>query len=76
MTDQDDMRGGIFWVRADSGWVSATPGEACDEIKRLRAENARLRAALDEIAFAPPGACGPDLKGCIRIARAALEVKP
>jgi hypothetical protein len=40
------------------------------------AENARLRDALDEIAFAPPGACGPDLKGCIRIAREALEVKP
>jgi hypothetical protein len=40
------------------------------------AENARLREALDEIAFAPPGACGPDLKGCIRIAREALEMKP
>ena len=49
-----------------------TPAEA----DALRAENARLRAALDEIAFAPPGAGGPDLKGCIRIARAALEVKP
>jgi hypothetical protein len=35
-----------------------------------------MRNALDEIAFAPPGACGPDLTGCIRIARAALEVKP
>jgi hypothetical protein len=46
------------------------------QVDALRAENARLRAALDEIAFAPPGACGPDLKGCIRIARAALEVKP
>jgi hypothetical protein len=48
------------------------PAEADD----LRAENARLREALDKIAFAPPGACGPDLKGCIRIAREALEVKP
>ena len=47
MTDQDDTHGGIFWVRADDGSsVSATPGEACDEIKRLRAENARLREAL------------------------------
>jgi hypothetical protein len=49
----DDMHGGIFWVRADGGGlVSATPGEACDEIKRLRAENARLRALLDEAADA------------------------
>ena len=46
------------------------------EADALRADNDRLRAALDEIAFAPPGACGPDLKGCIRIAREALEVKP
>jgi hypothetical protein len=47
MTDQDDTSGGIFWVRAEGGdLVSATPGEACDEIKRLRAENARLREAL------------------------------
>jgi hypothetical protein len=47
MTDEDDTHGGIFWVRADDGSsVSATPGEACDEIKRLRAENARLREAL------------------------------
>jgi hypothetical protein len=43
----DDTHGGIFWVSADDGsLVSATPGEACDEIKRLRAENARLREAL------------------------------
>jgi hypothetical protein len=47
MSDQDDTYGGIFWVRAEGGGlVSATPGEACDEIKRLRAENARLREAL------------------------------
>ena len=46
------------------------------KLEELYSENARLRAALDEIAFAPPGACGPDLKGCIRIAREALEVKP
>ena len=52
MTDQDDTRGGIFWVRADGGLVSATPGEACDEIKRLRAENARLREALQHAASA------------------------
>jgi hypothetical protein len=52
--------------------IMAMPNEA----DALRAENTRLREALDEIAFAPPGACGPDLKGCIRIAREALEVKP
>jgi hypothetical protein len=52
--------------------ITAMPNEA----DALRAENARLRKALDEIAFAPPGACGPDLMGCIRIAREALEVKP
>jgi hypothetical protein len=47
MSDQDDTWGGMFWVRADGGGlVSATPGEACDEIKRLRADNARLRDAL------------------------------
>lgn len=46
------------------------------KLEDLYSENARLRAALDEIAFAPPGACGPDLKGCIRIAREALEMKP
>jgi hypothetical protein len=69
MTDRGDTYGGIFWVRAtDGGWHSATPAESCDEIKRLRAENARLQEALDEIAFA--------LKGCIRIAREALEMKP
>jgi hypothetical protein len=41
-------------------------------VLKLQTENDLFRAALDEIAFAPPGACGPDLKGCIRIARAAL----
>ncbi len=46
------------------------------KLEELYSENMRLREALDKIAFAPPGACGPDLKGCIRIARAALEVKP
>ena len=45
-------------------------------VQKLQTENDQLRTALDEIAFAPPGACGPDLKGCIRIAREALEVKP
>ena len=45
------------------------------KLEELYSENARMRAALDEIAFAPPGACGPDLKGCIRIAREALSVK-
>jgi len=45
-------------------------------VQKLHIENDRLRAALDEIAFAPPGACVPDLKGCIRIACEALKVKP
>jgi hypothetical protein len=42
----------------------------------LRAENARLREALDTIGFAPSGWSGPDLNECILIARKALEVKP
>jgi hypothetical protein len=79
MTDEDDTHGGIFWVRADGGGlVSATPGEACDEIKRLRAENERLRAALEEIArddFDRPST--PSIKVAMqKCARAALEVKP
>jgi hypothetical protein len=60
----DDTHGGIFWVRADDGsLVSATPGEACDEIKRLRAENARLRAAIH-------------LNTDLNAVRAALQWKP
>ena len=50
MTDQEDTYGGIFWVRAtDSYWQTATPGEACAEIKRVRAENKRLREALNTL---------------------------
>jgi hypothetical protein len=51
MTDRGDTDtfGGIFWVPSkdfDRSWQAATPGESCDEIKRLRAENIRLREAL------------------------------
>jgi len=46
------------------------------EADALRAENARLREALDTIGFAPSGWGGPDLNECILIARKALEVKP
>jgi hypothetical protein len=49
-----------------------TPAEA----DALRAENARLRKALDTIGFAPSDWSGPNLDECILIARAALEVKP
>ena len=52
MTDHDDTYNGIFWVRSkdfDMRWEAATPGESCDEIKRLRAENARLREALKNL---------------------------
>ena len=50
LIDQEDTHAGLFWVRAsDSYWQTATPGEACAEIKRLRAENARLRKALKKL---------------------------
>jgi hypothetical protein len=45
------------------------------ELQALRAENARLREALDTIGFAPSGWGGPGLNECILIARKALEVK-
>ena len=76
MTEQDDTWGGMFWVRADGGGlVSATPGEACDEIKRLRAENARLREAL---AFYVRIRAQPVelVKDFGNTAEAALKVKP
>jgi hypothetical protein len=50
MTDRGDTDtfGGIFWVRAmDGSWRNASAGEACIEITRLRAENIRLREALE-----------------------------
>jgi len=73
VTDQDDTHGGIFWVRADGGGlVSVTPGEACDEIKRLRAENARLREALT---FYAGHARYHLVRDGGEIARAALGVK-
>lgn len=52
MTDQRDTYGGIFWVPSkdyDGSWQAATPGESCDEIKRLRTENERLREALEDL---------------------------
>ena len=76
MTEQDDTWGGMVWVRADGGGlVSATPGEACDEIKRLRAENARLREALEQLARL---GSEPHYGNSVgnEIARAALGVKP
>lgn len=79
----DDTHGGIFWVRADGGGlVSATPGEACDEIKRLRAENARLREALENSAIMIQGCydapTNPDSlpQMLLYYIRAALKVKP
>jgi hypothetical protein len=76
MTDIIDRLHSLEVFLLTSRTVSPIVHQAASEIELLRAENARLRAALDEIAFAPPGACGPDLKGCIRIAREALEMKP
>jgi len=51
MTDREDTYGGIFWVPSkdfDRSWQAATPGESCDEITRLRAENVQLRESLTE----------------------------
>lgn len=45
-----------------------------EEIATLRAENARLRAALAEInGLEPSGIIGTSVAQCKRIARAALE---
>jgi len=82
MSDQDDTWGGMFWVREIGiGWRNATPGEACDEIERLRAENARLRAALVYIgkvciSHDRGDEAGRALGHIADHARAALEVKP
>jgi hypothetical protein len=58
----DDTHGGIFWVRADDGsLVPATPGEACDEVKRLRAENARLRGIITDMALSDLAEMDADL---------------
>ena len=68
MSDQEDTHFGIFWVRAmDGRWVSATPGEACAEI-------VRLREALREIAAnaAMPGDAVEQCLALWRMARAAL----
>ena len=76
MSDQDDTWGGMFWVREIGiGWRNATPGEACDEIERLRAENARLREAL---AFYVRIRAQPVelVKDFGNTAEAALKVKP
>ena len=66
MSEQD--YGGIFWVRADGGWRSATPGEALDEIKRLR-------DALREIAekAATPGYAPEQCRSIWWMARIALD---
>jgi hypothetical protein len=60
----------------ENGWTYAGPVLMPAEADALRAENARLREALDTIGFAPSGWGGPDLNECILIARKALEVKP
>jgi len=80
MTDRGDTYGGIFWVRAtDGGWHSATPAESCDEIKRLRAENIRLRESLTNASsetFDTIVHNGIAMENLLKIINAALEVKP
>jgi hypothetical protein len=55
-----DTHGGIFWVRAlDGGWRSSTPGEACDEIKRLRAALKNISTGLAVMAHKPKPSAKP-----------------
>jgi hypothetical protein len=55
-----DTHGGIFWVRAtDGGWRSSTQGEACDEIKRLRAALKNISTGLAVIAHKPKPSAKP-----------------
>jgi hypothetical protein len=82
MSDQDDTYNGIFWVRSkdfDMRWEAATPGESCDEIKRLRAENARLREALTNASSETLDAIvhnGIAMENLLKNINDGLEVKP
>jgi hypothetical protein len=62
----------------DGSWSNASAGEACIEITRLRAENARLREALYRtLNYIENTESRLAIKlGCGDAARAALEVKP
>jgi hypothetical protein len=80
MTDRGDTDtfGGIFWIRAmDGSWRNASAGEACIEITRLRAENARLREALVALLDdAEVQDFGEWFEDRLKQACAALEMKP
>jgi len=78
MTDRGDTYGEIFWVRAmDGSWRNASAGEACIEITRLRAENVRLREALEDLLDDSwVRDFGEWFEDRLKQARAALEVKP
>jgi hypothetical protein len=80
MTDRGDTDtfGGIFWIRAmDGSWRIASAGEACIEITRLRAENIRLREALEDLLDDSwVQDFGEWFEDRLKQARTALEVKP
>ena len=47
-TEDDEFLYGIWWVSDGAhGLRDASPSECATEIKRLRAENAELRAAMN-----------------------------
>ena len=80
MSDQEDTHFGIFWVRAmDGRWVSATPGEACAEIVRLRDALRQIKTSWagytindHEGAFEVADAMWSEILRMDTIARAAL----
>jgi hypothetical protein len=45
--DDEDLRDGLFWVRAGTGWASATPSECADEIARLREALRQIAAPVE-----------------------------
>lgn len=68
----------VAWDAARASWrkgYEQAKSEDAAEIEALRSDISRLSKALETIAFAPQGACGPDLAESIAIARAAIRQK-